>query len=80
MILFPNTALIFAFLPSVLAFVDARTAAARPMKSGKHLGDSDVFFVDAVGLVGAPMRRTLNESTFTGRMRRTKVEKILMLR
>jgi hypothetical protein len=50
------------------------------MKSGKHLGDSDVFFVDAVGLVGAPMRRTLNESTFTGRMRRTKVEKILMLR
>jgi hypothetical protein len=36
MILFPNAAFVFAFFPSVLAFVFALTAAARPMKRGEH--------------------------------------------
>ena len=34
MILLPKTAFVLAFLASVLDFVAARTAAARPMKSG----------------------------------------------
>jgi hypothetical protein len=33
-ILFPKTAFTLAFLPSVLDFVAARTAAARPMNKG----------------------------------------------
>jgi len=37
MILFPKTALVFAFFASVLDLVAARTAAARPMDKGLTL-------------------------------------------
>ena len=49
MILFPYTALIFAFLASVLDFVAARTAAARPIKRGERRAAVCLCAVDGGG-------------------------------
>mmetsp|Transcript_24511 Transcript_24511/g.35017 ORF Transcript_24511/g.35017 Transcript_24511/m.35017 type:complete len:308 (+) Transcript_24511:89-1012(+) len=60
-IFFPYTALIFAFLASVLDLVAARTAAARPMKSGEQM---DVLSEDdTVDVFGAETKgRIENDS------------------
>ena len=54
MIFFPKTALVFAFLASVLLFVAARTAAARPMNRGdSRAGSTTLLSVVEVTTTGA---------------------------
>lgn len=61
-IFFPYTALVFAFLASVLDFVAARTAAARPMKRGESL------------VAGRPVRGGETEKANAAPTRATSIE------
>mmetsp|Transcript_8361 Transcript_8361/g.10578 ORF Transcript_8361/g.10578 Transcript_8361/m.10578 type:complete len:232 (-) Transcript_8361:33-728(-) len=61
--LLPKTAFIFAFLASVLDFVFARTAAARPIKRGDNLAVDDCVGVGTIEkALELPVRRRRSDA------------------